>query len=380
MLVPVTVVKATLSMEEALILKWLKSEGDQVVKNEVLLEMETDKAVVEIESPSDGVLLKILVAEGPAQVESVVGWIGDADDVVPEDVSSPPAQSKPENPQPPTSDLLASRPMIAATPAARRRAMELGISLEKIRGSAEGGRIVQEDVERAAATSMESQPRIPSVASRKVLIDRLTSTWQSMPHIHILRNLDVASLVEVRDALTAKSVSITDLILWILSRVLPRFPELTMVWEGEQLATASTMNLAFAVGTDRGVVTPVISSAEDLGIEELSSRRRELTKAARDYRLHLENLQGGVFTLTNLGMYGVDFFTPLLNAPQTAILALGKIEQAPVVSDGVLAVGWRMWANLAVDHRVADGVAAAHLLDALQLQIKKLPEELGVRL
>ena len=356
---PVIISKATISMEEGSILKWFKTEGEAVGKDEVLFEMETDKAVVEVGAPVAGVLLRILAAEGAVKVGSVVGWIGQPGESI-EEIAGPP-QPMTESARAPTAlpeaELRPAR--ISASPAARRRAAELGVALESVQSSTPGGRIDREDVERAAAQRGDANEK--RLCDRKTLIRRLMTSWQSVPHIHIARRLDAKGLMEAKERLTVPDISVTDLLLHALVLLLPQFPELSMIWRGDKLVLALQTNLAFAVDTDRGVVAPVISAANDLSLEERSKRRRELTKAARAHHLRPEETEGGVFTLTNLGMQGVDFFAPVINAPQTATLAMGKIRQEPVITDGVIGIGWRMWANLAVDHRVADGTAAAQI-------------------
>jgi pyruvate dehydrogenase E2 component (dihydrolipoamide acetyltransferase) len=375
--VPVIISKASISMEEGSILKWFKTEGEAVGEDELLFEMETDKTVVEVAAPAAGVVLKILAAEGPVKVGTVVGWIGEPGDSIdaPADLCLPAvesietlaAQSKPE-----------SRPnRILATPAARRRASELGLALVNVQSSSPGGRIEQEDVERAAARrAAVTQQSAPHFGDRKPLIQRLTTTWQSVPHIHVARLLDADGLMEAKKIFSDARSSITDLLLQLLVSLLPRFPELCMVWEEDELVRASQLNLAFAVDTDRGVVAPVIMAANTLNLKERSEKRRELTEAARTHRLRPNDIQGGTFTLTNLGMEGVDFFAPIINAPQTAILATGRLRQEPIVSNGGVSVGWRMWVNLAVDHRVTDGRAAARFLEHLQIELGQLSKTL----
>jgi pyruvate dehydrogenase E2 component (dihydrolipoamide acetyltransferase) len=380
MLAPVIIPKATISMEEGSILKWIKSEGDVVAKDDILFEMETDKAIVEVEAPADGVLLKIITAEGPVKVESVVGWIGQPGDVIREPPSVQPTMAVAENVAIPIArnEPEARLGRIVATPAARRRAAELGVDLKSVPSSASGGRISQEDVERfSTRTAIIGEPAA-HLADRKILIERLTTTWQSVPHIHVARLLDASGLAGAKKKLAGTGISVTDLLLHVLAAVLPRFPELSMVWGGGKLIPATQINLAFAVDTNRGVVAPVISSANALGLADLSKKRLKLSKGAQARRLRPEDLQGGVFTLTNLGMQKVDFFAPLINSPQTAILAAGKMDQVPVVTEGTLAVGWRMWVNLAVDHRVSDGMAAARFLEQLQIEVGRLPENLGL--
>jgi pyruvate dehydrogenase E2 component (dihydrolipoamide acetyltransferase) len=378
MLTPVTVPKASISMEEGSIVQWIKAEGDAISKDDVLFEMETDKAIVEVEAPVDGVLLRIVTAQGPIKVEAVVGWIGQPGDAV--EIATDAQSITPLMNSNGIPSLQESKPLlgrILATPAARRRAAELLVEMEKVQPSTAGRRITEVDVEQfASLRDAKGEEPTPILTNRKTLIDRLSTTWQTVPHIHVARYLDARGLVEAKRNLRGTEISVSDLLLRVLALTLPRFPELSMVWGGERLIGATQINLAFAVHTDRGVVAPVISAANALGLEELSQRRRELADAARYRRLRPEDLHGGVFTLTNLGMQGVDFFAPVINAPQTAILAAGKISHVPVVNNDEVSLGWRMWVNLAVDHRVADGMAAARFLEQLQAEIEQLPERL----
>jgi pyruvate dehydrogenase E2 component (dihydrolipoamide acetyltransferase) len=337
---PVIVPKATLSMETGEIVKWLKVEGDAVRKDELLFELETDKAIVEVPSPADGVLLRVLISAGPAKVEQVVGWIG--------------KQGEP---------VQTNSTRVMATPAARRRASELGVELSAVTGTGPGGRITQEDVEKLPTRSG------PAEQHRSTLIRHLTAAWQ-VPHIHISRELDAGGLIATRR--DRPGLSVTDLLLYALSRLLPEFGQLTQFWRGEKLEPAAQIHLAFAVDTPRGVVTPVIRNIGELSLEDIGNHRRRLSEAAREHRLRPDEIEGGVFTLTNLGMHEVDFFAPVINAPQTAILATGRVKQQPVVIDNAVGVGWRMWANLALDHRVADGAYAARFLAQLQDRLNRL--------
>jgi pyruvate dehydrogenase E2 component (dihydrolipoamide acetyltransferase) len=326
-------------MDEGTIVRWLKSEGERVAKDELLFELETDKALVEVPAPAEGVLIRILTRDGPARVESIVGWIGEPGETAGDDTVPP----------------QRARERVIATPAARRRAQELGIDIAAVKGTGPGGRISEQDV--AGAAPAPFRP-----AGRKTLADQVTAAWQSVPHIYIARELDVAALRAAHE--TQQDLSVTDLLLFVLSRVLPGFPEI-----------APTTDLAVAVGTDRGVVTPIIRNAGVLDVNGISGARRALMSAAREHRIRLEDIQGGSFTLTNLGMEDVDFFSPIINAPQTAILAVGAMREKPVVSGGGISIGWRMWATLALDHRVADGVYGARFLAELGRAIDRLPEQ-----
>ena len=374
---PILVPKATISMEQGTILRWCKEQGEIVDIDEVLLELETDKAVFELPAPASGTLLRIDIPSGGVAVDQVVGWIGAPDEEVP--VSKSPNGESPNDmasgQQPaavqskPTPLQGSAAPSFAATPAARRLARERGIDIQTVQGTGPNGRITQEDVERASAGE-----RVP-LPSRAALIRHVTEAWQSVPHIHIARLVDAGQLVEARKRAVAAgiaAISYTDLILASVARVLPQFPALLP----DGRLSANGVALAFAVETEADVVAPVIAGANRLSLRELSQRRRELGALARAHRLKPEHLQGGAFTVTNLGMFDVDFFAPIVNAPQVAILAVGRIVPQPVVEAGAIEIGWRMWANLAADHRQVDGALAARFLSAWQQELNQIPEEL----
>jgi pyruvate dehydrogenase E2 component (dihydrolipoamide acetyltransferase) len=366
--IPVTIPKATISMEEGSILRWLINEGESVTRDSLLFELETDKAILEVPAPAEGVLLKIMTGTGPVRVEEVVGWIGAPGESIKPATAARSAEAPSEllrapEPVPP----VLPRGTSPSTPAARRRAAELGLELAGIAGSGPGGRITQEDVERAAAGRTACiEPAIPSLRLRGELARAVTVAWQTVPHIHISRRLEADGIARTREQLRSRHISLTDLLLFVLSRLLPSFPELTQTWDGDRLAPASAMHIAFAVDTENGVVAPVIQDAASLTLDQIGVRRQELAGAARAHRVRLADLTGGVFTLTNLGMEGVDFFAPIINSPQTSILATGRMIQEPIVRDGSVGVGWRMWANLALDHRVTDGAVGARFLAKLQ--------------
>lgn len=366
-------------MEEGTIVRWLKAEGESVSKDEILFELETDKAVMEVPSPARGVLLKVVVSQGPVSPEQTVGWVGNRGELV---------QNTPQFPLPATTQFEEIRPRsqppkpsrIVATPAARRRAGELGVDLGIVTGKGPGGRILEEDVEAAAALKIKSVETRESQRQldRQALIRRLSAAWQAAPHIYVSRELDVGNLIGIRERFSREGkprCSITDLILYVISRTLPDFPELVLTWNGETLTATEKINAALAIDTDKGVIAPVIPNIGELTLAEICDRRRELTNLALKHQLQPDQVGGGNFTLTNLGMEEVDFFTPIINFPQTAILAVGRAMQKPVVAHGALGVGWRMWAILALDHRAADGMSAARFLSALQRRMNELPME-----
>jgi len=374
---PVTIPKASISFEEGTLLKWFAVEGDSVTSDSLLFELDTDKATVEVPSPAEGVLLKILTNTGPVRVDEVVGWIGapgESIEAKTATVAETPVITAPIAPTALTPPL-SSPSRTPSTPAARRRAAELGVEISNVQGTGPGGRITEEDVERSAAAP-RTQEHSRRELARGELMRSLAHAWQTVPHIHISKRLETDGLAEARERVRARDISVTDLLLFALSRVLPSFPELTRSWNGNRLEQASSLDIALAVDTEQGVVAPVIRNLASLDLDQISRRRRELVDAARARRLKMSDVNGGVFTFTNLGMDMVDFFAPIVNWPQTAILATGRMTQEPVVLGDSIGIGWRMWANVALDHRAADGAAAARLLAKLQDKLNHISEEL----
>ncbi len=360
-------------MEEGTILKWLLAEGDPVSPETLLLELETDKAIIDVPAPAHGILLKIVTHHGLVRVEEVVGWVGELG----ESLDTAASQKSVEAPDQPNVASVEGPPpartITPSTPAARRRAGELGIDLATVNGSGPRGRITEEDVERASAVP----PAAPEPAdhARGELGRALSHAWQTIPHIHISRHLDADSLVVWTEKLRPRGISVTDILLFTLARLAPSMPEMTHCWRDGRLEPASGLHLAFAVDTAKGVVAPVIHDVDSLSLEQISQRRRELTGAARRHQTRMADLSGAVFTLSNLGMTGADFFAPIVNWPQTAILATGRMTTEPVVRDGSIEIGWRMWANVALDHRVIDGAAGARFLARLQQTLNQLAKE-----
>jgi pyruvate dehydrogenase E2 component (dihydrolipoamide acetyltransferase) len=205
-----------------------------------------------------------------------------------------------------------------------------------------------------------------------VLAEHVTEAWRNVPHIHIVRSMGMDSLVRAKDVLSGKDqpISYTDLVLFTLAKTLTRFPQVLF----SPPPGATNLSLAFAVDTEHGVVTPAIPGVDKLTLAQLAEARRKLTSLAQARKLQPEHLQTANFTLTNLGMFGIDLFAPIINTPQIAILAVGQIAQQAVIKDGQVCAGWRMWATLAADHRHIDGALAAKFLAVWQDELNRLPE------
>jgi pyruvate dehydrogenase E2 component (dihydrolipoamide acetyltransferase) len=355
-------------MSQGTILQWMKGVGDQVAKDEALLEVETDKAVVELPAPEAGTLLRIDQDKGEVAVDQVIGWIGNRGESIPEDT---PAEAQKEAPILHRSiDQAQAEVPIVATPAARRRAKELGIDIRSVAGSGPNQRITEDDVENYAKRQSES-----TGSSRRALAEHVTEAWRTVPHIHIVRSMDMDRTVKTK-ALASKEagprVTYTDIILSTVATTLAGFDALL---PGPRSGNRPGISLAFAVDTEHGVVAPVIHEANHLRLGELARIREDLTSLARLRKLRPEHLEVASFTVTNLGMYDVDFFAPIINTPQIAILALGKIQKQPIVDQDQVRSGWRMWATLAADHRYIDGVLAGRFLSAWQIEMNEISQE-----
>jgi pyruvate dehydrogenase E2 component (dihydrolipoamide acetyltransferase) len=366
---PIVVPKATISMSQGTILRWAKKIGDLVARDELLLELETDKAVIELPAPADGTLLRITRDSGEVAVDLVIGWIGTPGEPIPDQNPASPKvdRSIPVHQEVATTPAI---PPLAATPAARRRAKELGIDIRGVKGSGPepGNRITEQDVESHVANNSDSV-----VSSRRMLAEHVTHAWQTVPHIHIVRLMDVEALVKAKEVLSTdpNPIGYTDLVLSTVAKTLMQFPQLRFSATPEKTASIS---LAFAVDTENGVVAPMIQEANLLSLAELSRMRRKLTSLALSRKLRPEHLQTANFTVTNLGMLGVDLFTPIINTPQVAILATGQLKQQAIVEAGQIRPGWRMWATLTADHRHIDGALAANFLSAWQVEMNSLSE------
>ena len=380
-----TLQQLSISMEDGKVLRWLVADGDAVEKGEVLVEIETDKATIEVESPADGIL-RILAEEGaivPVEgtlAELQAGGAAAASVDLPGDVEAPAApEAGPPPAFRPAREVAGDSP--AVSPAARRLAAERGIDLAGIRGSGPGGRIVARDLEGAGESApVESPVESLGPGLREAVIRNITASWKQIPHVHIAGELAADGLVAARAAVSAGAgkVTVTDLLAFALARALVEVPELngTLRPDGT-VARSEPVGLSLAVATPGGVVAPVIGNAASLSLGDLAAERARLVAAARDGSLDRRALARGTVTLSNLGAYPVDFFAPVVSGPQIAMIATGRVVERPVAEGGMIGVRWRLWANVAIDHRAADGEAGGRLLAAFERQIAALPGAVG---
>lgn len=403
-------------MEEATLVRWVKSEGESVTKGEALAELETDKAVMEVEAEASGVLGRVLVPGNTdgVPVGTVIGVLMEpgeealalggysaepsaaaeiapacAPGGAPADASrsdrddTTPVQRSPRA-------VEGAEGRIFASPLARRLAAEQGIALEGLVGSGPHGRIVRLDVERArdsgpasvaaapaegmSAASSERVETIPHSGMRKTIARRLSESKQQVPHFYLTIDCQLDELLELRERLNAKGeraepryrLSVNDFVAFAAAKALRRVPEVNASWSDEAILQFRDVDICVAVATSGGLVTPVVREADRKGLATLSGEIRELAHRARDGKLALADYQGGGFTISNLGMYGVREFAAIVNPPQAAILAVGAVEKRPMVRDDRLAVGNLMTLTLSADHRVVDGAVGARLLAELK--------------
>ena len=394
------------TMESGTLIKWLKSEGDPVATGDMLAEVETDKATMELESFEDGVLLKQLVAEGDqVAVGAPVAVIGEAGETIPEiSGASAPASGKAtevatsEEPHqaPETTTPSAGTGRVKASPLARKIAADRGVDLGTLQGSGPGGRIVRADVLGATATPASRTPspaplskpaalpaaagdeRIPVSGMRSVIARRLLESKTSIPHFYLEIEVDAAPLLQLRSSLNRSlgelptdkggaKFTVNDLILKASATALQRVPMANASWAGDHILRHGAVNLAFAVAVPEGLVTPTIRDAERKSLRQISAEARDLIGKAKDRKLKPEEMSGSTFTVTNLGMYGINSFYGIINPPNAAILSVGATVTKPVVdAKGNIVPGQRMTIGLSGDHRVVDGAVGAEFLAALR--------------
>jgi pyruvate dehydrogenase E2 component (dihydrolipoamide acetyltransferase) len=352
-----------MAQETGKVLRWLKQDGDTVRKGEPLLEVETDKVTVEIEAPADGTLAGVRVPEGTeVPVGEVIALVLAEGEAAPAEPRLAPA-AKPEpvvKAVAPVTMPTRRRRGPLASPKARRLAQERGVDLDSLTGSGPNGAIVAADVTERQAPALKQAPVVESSVWR-VMAERTQRAWQEVPHFYLHRDLDASRLLSWK-RVAPKGTSVTDLLIKVCAVALKRHPRVN---------AGDAVNVGVAVATDHGLIVPVVHGADRLTLPQISERRRAAAEAARTGRLRPEDVQGGSFTISNLGMYGVDAFQAIVNAPQAAILAVGRTTERPWVVDGSVAVRPVMTVSVSFDHRVVDGARGAEFLDTLASLIEE---------
>jgi pyruvate dehydrogenase E2 component (dihydrolipoamide acetyltransferase) len=389
----ISVVMPALEMaqETGKLLAWRKNEGEQVTKGEPLLEIETDKAVVEVEAPADGLLAGITAKIGDEiPVGQTIAWLVKPGEQPPTatQTASPSARATtapdrtPSAAPPAAEGHAAAAPQIS--PKARRLAKELGVDFTQIRGTGPDGTISSEDVQAAANSKKTVAPAASAAVAAateplsqvaRLMAERTTQSWTSVPHFFLAQSVDAGALIDTQKELSSASAAgstptITDLLIALLARVLAKHSRMNSSWTGEGIRANAAINISVAMAVKDGVVGAVIPQANQKDIAAISALRRELTERTRAGRLRPADIAGGTFTLSNLGMYKVDAFSAIITPPQCAILAVGAIADAVVPVDGKPGIRPMMTMTLSSDHRVVDGARAAEFLSDLVSAIR----------
>jgi pyruvate dehydrogenase E2 component (dihydrolipoamide acetyltransferase) len=403
-------------MEAGTIVRWLKSEGDAVEKGEPLYELDTDKVTQEVEADSGGVLLKIVVPDGEVDVGTTIAVIGaqgeDASELLaangdgaspaPATAASPEAAAglteaavpevhaaheftgaPPEPSSPPVvAAATTASGRVKASPLARRIAREEGVDLRALTGTGPEGRVIAEDVERAAeapvAVRFAAEPEFEVIelsSVRRTIARRLSEAWES-PVFQLTVTVDASELVATRESMVERlregevKPTVNDVLTRLVAAALMRHRPVNSLFVDGKIHRYASANVGIAVATQSGLVVPVVRGAERATVQEVATARADLVSRARDGKLQLVDLEGGTFTISNLGMYGIDQFVAVLNPPQVAILAVGSIADRPTAIDGEIEVVPTMTMTLTCDHRALDGSEGAEFLQTLQALVE----------
>jgi pyruvate dehydrogenase E2 component (dihydrolipoamide acetyltransferase) len=401
MAIDITIPRLGWNMDEGIFVAWLKNEGDFVKAGETLFTLETDKAVQEVESLDSGTLRILASGPNPGDTVAVGTVIGrlrqhDESDVDNDEVSQVAIPSERSNNEPRQHGELNSRsetiahpkPIVKAprsSPRARRKARELGIDWTTLKGSGRSGRVRERDVLAVAASYASGSPgtfaegdfqATPIAPTRRLIADRMMNSAHGTAAVTLMSTIDATNLVNLRqqfktvareqkDQTGTTSVSYSDIVIKLAAIALERHPRLNSRWDGHRIVQFNSIHIGLAVDTEAGLLVPVIRDVPGLSIRQVAARSHDLIERARGRELKSDELQGGTFSITNLGSFGIDAFTPIINAPQCAVLGMGRIVKQPAELDQQLALRHRMTLCLTFDHRIVDGAPAARFLQNL---------------
>jgi pyruvate dehydrogenase E2 component (dihydrolipoamide acetyltransferase) len=404
------------TMTEGKLAKWHVKAGDTVKAGQVICEIETDKATMEVEAVDEGKIGQIVVPEGAegVKVNAVIAILLEEGEAAlpagaapaPTPAAKPVPAAAPASapkltapaPPPPKPALTPSGGRIFASPLAKRIAAEKGIDLSRLKGSGPSGRIVKTDVEQAKPTVAPAaapaprvapppgvQPvfvapgdtRVPHTSIRKVIARRMLESKQTVPHFYLTVDLEIDALLAARQAINAVAekkgakVSVNDMMIKACAKALRDHPECNASWTEDEMIQYGAVDISVAVATDRGLITPIVRNADMKGLAQIASEMKDLAARAKTGKLKLDEFQGGGFTISNLGMFGIDSFAAIINPPQAMILAVGKGEERAVVRKGQVVVRNMMSCTLAVDHRAVDGAMGALWLQTLRAYVEQ---------
>ncbi len=394
------------TMTEGKLAKWLKKEGDKIASGDVIAEIETDKATMEMEAVDEGTLGKILVPEGTEKVAvnqpiAVLLQEGESKDAVKAAPAAPKVAPPAPAPAVPAQKAIApaapaTKPAapahggarVFASPLAKRVAANAGVDLATVQGTGPNGRIVKADVDKVAAGGQRkaAAPRasgpvpdygqpykeVPNSGVRKIIAQRLLEAKTTIPHFYLTIDCVIDEIVKVRKQLADDGikVSVNDFVIKASALALRKVPQANASWTDEAVRLYDNVDISVAVATPDGLITPIVRDADKKGLAAISAEVKDLATRAKAKKLKLEEFQGGGFSISNLGMYGVKEFSAIINPPQVCILAVGKGDERPVVKNGQLAIANVMTCTLSCDHRVVDGAVGAEFLQAFQALIE----------
>ncbi|MEM6292492.1 MAG: dihydrolipoamide acetyltransferase family protein [Myxococcota bacterium] len=404
------------TMEEGVIAKWHIAEGDKVKRGQVIADIETDKATMEFESFDAGIVLKIVAPEGDTMpigtpiavlgkpgddVEAALASAGSSASAAPAAEAAAPQPEPAAAPQPAAAPAAAPAPAaassedddrVAASPLARRMAREAGLSISQIEGSGPHGRIIKADVDAAiagggasagasvvtsGARTFVSRPDTPMKLSqmRKTIAKRMGQSNAEIPHFYLTIDADMANAVAMRTQLKASlpdvKISYNDMVILAVAKALQKHPEVNAYWDGKTIVRRGDIHVGMAVAVDEGLIVPPIRHTEQRTLSEVATATRDLGTRGRDKKLGPDEMTGSTFTVSNLGMFGIEQFLAVINPGEGAILAVGAIRDEPVVVGGEIKPGKRMRVNLACDHRVMDGAVGAQFLVTLRTYLEQ---------
>ncbi len=403
MAIKIEMPKLSDTMEEGVIAKWNVKEGDKIEAGDIIAEVETDKATMDVEAFDAGIMLKIIPGEGDAvplggliavigeEGEDISALLSDGDSS--SEAKEAPASSEPEKEtaieakETTTANSSSDSDRVKASPLAKKIAEDKGIDLSKVNGSGPDGRIVKKDVEDFKATSSKEAKSSISAAPlrtsfkslesrevkvsqmRKVIARRLSESKFTNPHFYETVDVDMKSAIAARSSMNAANdvkISFNDIVVKACAVALTRHQAINSSWNDDVIVEHADVNIAVAVAIDEGLMTPVINHVDQKGFLQISSETRELAGLARDRKLAPEQMEGSTFTISNLGMFGIEEFTAIINPPNACILAVGAIRDVPVVENGAVVPGKRMKITLSSDHRIVDGAKAAKFLNEVR--------------
>jgi pyruvate dehydrogenase E2 component (dihydrolipoamide acetyltransferase) len=352
-------------MKEGTVGKWYKKEGELVEKGEPIAEIVSEKATYDLEAPASGIVWKILVQAGvDAPVNALLATIS-ATGEVPFEAEA----------QTGVAHAMAweREKRVAASPAAKRLARERGINLSTIKGSGPEGRIVEEDVDRVIEAKSRAEPRVKEVLAlsgfRRTSAERLSASFRTAPHSTVMMEIDVSKAAKLHEKLR---VSYTTFIIKAAAMALTEVPIVNSTLEADRIKIFAEVNVGVAVATDNGLVVPVIRNADQKTLKEIDTAVLDLSEKARQAKLSRDEVIGGTFTVTNLGMYGVDFFVPIINPPEAAILAVGRIAERLLSVSGKVETKPVIMLSLSYDHRIIDGALAAQFLGSVKHKVENV--------